>query len=167
MLWCCGLTSRNNLAQWEGFVAAPASGGSGQKPRHESQGLQKELSGGLGYDPRPRGWPAWAQRSRHDARGALTRRSAPIVNLGRGTSQNQTRQRSRGCPHSFPREGCKKKAGSGERQKRETQAGCRTTPKATSTKSFKQRKTSQLQKANEKPRPSPNLVFDVFSPARS
>ena len=92
-----------------------------------------------------------------------------LVGLNEGDSRKDRRRKLTKVPVQPPREGREGEYRSTKETKAETEAesdktgSARDTGKQISIK----RGASQLRKANEKPRPAPSLVFNVFSPARS
>ena len=92
-----------------------------------------------------------------------------LVGSNEGASRKDRRRKLTKVPVQPPREGREgefrltKEAKAEIEEESEKTGPARDTRKKISIK----RGVSQLQKANEKPRPAPSLVFDVFSPARS
>ena len=88
-----------------------------------------------------------------------------LVGSNEGASRKDRRRKLMKVLVQPPREGCEGEYRSTKEAKAESDktGPARDTKKQISIKGG----ASQLQKTNEKPRPAPSLVFDVFSPVRS
>ena len=92
-----------------------------------------------------------------------------LVGSNEGASRKDRRRKLTKVPVQPPREGREGEFRSTKEAKAETEAENDKTEPAIDTRKQTSIKggASQLQKANKKPCPTPSLVFDVFSPARS
>ena len=105
--------------------------------------------------------------SHRDARGAQTGRGAPAVDLDREASRDWARKQSRGRPRSHLARLAKEKMSQADNKDRESRTGDGNNAKINSNKISNKDEQANCRKQMKKPRPAPNLVFDVFSPAWS
>ena len=96
-----------------------------------------------------------------------------LVGSNEGTSQKTKEGSSEGEAHEgtclAPSRGTRERVHADQRNESRNKGRKRKggTSKRHQKANFNKREASQLRKANEKPRPAPSLVFDVFSPAQS
>ena len=89
------------------------------------------------------------------------------MDLGRKASQDWVRKHSRGHPHSPLARLAKEKTSQVGDKDRESRVGDGNNAKSNSNKISNKDEQANCRKQMKKPRSAPNLVFDVFSSARS